>query len=207
MIEPRTLEQMLEHDPLAPVQSAIVATLRQHLAGITIEKHPGKVDISELVKKAVVRAPGIGVGWSRVRETFLMDGASCFAVEWVAYVVAEAKAIAGKRREKEEVGLAIGSHVLSILADPNVSLWGRTGVLPIEEKPGAELKPFFTIKDAEQGTAYYVVTWSQIVADLTPSIFPADIGQVSNDLTAVHYGDPASIDKIRPWIVMGDDDA
>lgn len=207
MIEPRALDELLARDPLAPVQSAIVDTLKPLLPGVSIEKHPGKVDISELIKKTVVKAPGIGIGWSRVRESFLMDGATCFAVEWVAYVVAEATVVGQRRREKEEVGLAIGARLLSILADPFASLWGQHGILPVEEKPGAELKPLFTIKDSHQGTAYYFVSWTQVVADIGPAVFPDPIGQVGEDASHIQFEDDAAVDSIKPWLSIEVDDA
>ncbi|MCB5204252.1 hypothetical protein LH464_17435 [Neorhizobium sp. T786] len=199
MIEPRAMDELLARDPLAPVQSAIVATLKPLLPGVSIEKHPGKVDLSELVAKTVVLAPGIGIGFSRVRETFLTDGATCFAVEWVAYIVAEAKVVATRRREKEEVGLAIGARLLAILADPTISLWGLHGTMPIEDKPSPEMKPFFTIKDAKQGTAYYAVTWTQVVADISSAVFPEATGAVSEDATHIQYEDEA-LTSIEPWI-------
>lgn len=207
MIQPRPLDELLARDPLAPVQSAIVDTLKPLLPGVSIEKHPGKVDISELVKKSVVAAPGIGIGFSRVRESFLIDGATCFTVDWVAYIVAEAKAVANRRREKEEVGLAIGARLLAILGDQETSLWGLHGIMPVEEKPPAEMKPFFTIKDASQGTAYYVVTWSQVVADIGPTVFPDLIGHVSEDASHIQFEDDAALDAIKPWLSLEVDDA
>jgi hypothetical protein len=207
MMEPASLDQLLARDPLAPTQIAIVNTLSSLMPGVTIVRHPGKVDLSELVANTIVKSPGVGIGWSRIRETFITDGATCFVVEWVAYIVSDAKAVANRRVEKEEIGLAIGSRILAILADPILSLWNRTGVMPVEDKPQAELKPFFTLKDAKQGTAYYVVTWSQIIADIGPSVFPQPEGHVDIDAGLIQFQDGAAISSIEPWAPVEEEDA
>ena len=67
MIEAAALDALLAADPVATVQAAIAARLKALLPGIAVVLHPGKVDLSEIVAKSVVAAPGIGLGWSRIR--------------------------------------------------------------------------------------------------------------------------------------------
>ncbi len=200
MMAPKPLAQLLAVDPLAPMQTAIIATLKTLNPDLSIIAHPGKVDISELVSKSVVRAPGIGLGWSKVRTGQHADGHYYLATEWVAYIVTEAHAVGGRRVEKEALALAIGGRLLEILADDMTAMWGRTGVLPPETSPPAELKPLFTIRDASQGTAYYTVTWTQIAAELGDGVFPDFTGRYDEDAGGIIYPDHTQIDALAPWI-------
>lgn len=200
MIAPKPLAALLTVDPLAPMQAAIIATLRTLNPDLSIIAHPGKVDISELVSKTVVRAPGVGLGWSKVRTGQHADGHYYLAIEWVAYIVAEAHAVGGRRVEKETLALAIGGRLLEILADDMTAMWGRTGVLPPETTPPAELRPLFTIRDASQGTAYYTVTWTQIAAELGDAVFPDFTGRYDEAVGGVVYPDHTQIDALAPWI-------
>lgn len=200
MIAPASLDQLLSIDRVAPMQAAIVSQLRTLLPGVTVTAHPGKVDLSELISRTVVQAPGIGIGWSRIRDVMLADGAFCLSVEWVAYIVAEARVVAQRRVEKEAVALAIGGRLLEILSDQVASLWNLTQVLPVADNPPAELKPLFTVKDASQGVAYYTVTWTQIVADLGRDIFPDHAGTVDVEAGLINYESAEALEAIAPWI-------
>ncbi len=201
MINPVSLDQLLANDPIGDLQAAIVSTLHTLLPGVTIARHPGKVDISELIAKTVVPAPGIGIGWSRLRPEPMADGSYSVAVDWVAYIVAEAKVIDGRRREKEEVALAIGGQLVKILSDVLTSLWGRTGILPItQDRSAPDMRPLFTIKDASQGTAYYTVAWTQCIADIGTPDFPAFVGHVDPDNLVIDYLNAAELAAIAPWI-------
>ena len=84
MIAPKPLDQLLATDALGPLQAAIVSTLRTLNPGVTVEAHPGKVDISELVNKTVVKAPGIGIGFSKFKTGQQAEGHFWLAIEWVA---------------------------------------------------------------------------------------------------------------------------
>ncbi|MFC6444566.1 hypothetical protein [Shinella zoogloeoides] len=200
MIDPKPFAELLETDPLAPLQAAIVSSLKLLNPGVTVVPHPGKVDVSELISRTVVNAPGIGLGWSKVKTGQHAEGMFYLVVEWVAYIVAEAKVVGARRVEKEAVGLAIGGRLLEILADLETSLWGRSGVLPPETTPPAELKPLFTIRDAAQGVAYYTVTWTQIVPALGTGFMPPHAGRYDEQLGAIVYPDADMIDELAPWI-------
>lgn len=209
MIAPATLQQIMEADPTADTHKAIVDTLDRLLKGVSVVAHPGKVDISELVGKTVVKAPGIGIGWTRIRPAMLADSSYSASVEWTAYIVVEATIVAGKRVEKERVGFAIGGQLLKILADPAVSSWGRAGVAPVEtSSPLPELKPLFTVRDQSQGTAYYTVSWTQQIVDIGAGVFPQPIGAVNIDDGSIAYAKNADIRSMAPWLpaeVVGDD--
>lgn len=209
MIGAKTLTQLLANDQLAPVQAAIVTTLATLLPGVRIVAHPGRVDLSELLAKTVATAPGVGVGWSRVRRAMHVDGSFGAMVEWVAYIVAEAKAIDGRRVEKEALGLAIGGQILRLLADREACFWGRAGLMPPEMQPQAELKPLFTVRDMAEGTAYYTVTWTQIIADIGETLFPTATGTANADNGTIDYADPDVLDAIAPFLPAHrvDDDA
>lgn len=201
MIQPTTLAQLLASNPLAETHEAIVETLKALLPGVNVVRHPGKVDIAELVQKTIVNAPGIGVGWSRVRPAMLADGSYSVAVEWTVYIVAEAKPIANRRVEKEAVAMAIGGQMLKILADFRTSTWGRTGVVPItSESPAPELKPLFTVRNESQGTVYYTVSWTQLIVDIGASLFPQPAGSVDLENGAINWPAQQDIADIAPWI-------
>lgn len=206
MIAAAPLDQMLAADPIAAIQRAIVSTLSSLMPGVAVTAHPGKVDLSELLAKSVVQAPGIGIGWSRIKRAGMIDGSFGAAVEWTAYIVAEARMVANRRVEKEAVGIAIGQQLLRILGDDS-SFWDRTGVLPPAREPSPELKPFFTIKDAAQGTAYYVVTWTQVAADIGTTAFPTQTGSVNLNDGSVEYTEAGFRDLIASFIPAERDDA
>lgn len=201
MIASQGLDQLIATDPVGEMQAAIVACLKGLLPGVSVVTHPGKVDLSELVAKTVVQSPGIGVGWSRMRAIGLADGSFNIIVDWVAYIVAEAKQIASKRVEKEAVALAIGARLLAVLGDVDTSNWGLKGVLPPETaSPAPEAKPLFTVKDASQGTAYYTVTWTQVLADRGAGDFPQPIGRSNPDNGTIDYQAEALLRSMAPWI-------
>lgn len=200
MIARKTLAELLASNPVADLQDAIAAMMKDRIQGVSVVKHPGKVDLSELVAKTVVTAPGIGLGWSQVRYAGAADGSFGMLVNWTAYIAAEARTIADRRVEKEAIGIAIGSQILKILGDDEASFWNRTGVLPVEDKPAAELKPIFTVRDASQGVAYYVVTWWQIIADVGETTFPtAKATGGDADQARIDYDDPADLDAISKF--------
>ncbi len=203
---PVSLDQMLAADPVASLQAEIVSSVKTLLTGVTVARHPGKVDLSELVAKTVVTAPGVGIGWSRIRAADMIDGSFDLAVEWVAYIVADARVVGLKRVEKEEVGIAIGVRMLAILNDKEASFWGRTsGLMPVSQSPVPELKPLFTVRDAAQGTAYYTVTWTQVIPDAGLTYFPQHIGTIDGETGAIEYENAEWIEAMRPFLAEIDD--
>lgn len=167
-----TLAELLAASPIATTQAAIAVRLAQLLpADIKVQTHPGKLSISQLDGKSLMTAPGVAVGWSRVRDAAAIDGTLGILVDWVAYVVAEHKMIAGRRVEREALALGIGFALLGILADPAAASWGLTGVLPPSDAPPPQLSPVFTLSDQAEGTSYLAVTWTQQLIALSPGLF------------------------------------
>lgn len=185
MIAPLTLTELLAADPLGAVKAAMRARLAALLPGISVVSHPGKIDIADVVAKAVVAAPGLALGWSRVRAARLVDGAYQTAVEWTAYIVVEDMALAARRVDRETLGLAIGARLIRILGDGETATWGMGNLLPPEPVPQPELRPIFTVRDATQGAAYYAVTWTQVLVDQGESLFGADAPQLAADPSAL----------------------
>lgn len=208
MIEPMSIEALLAADPLAALQVAIVSRLKVLLPGVSVVAHPGKVDVSELIAKSIVNAPGVGIGWSRVKPLALGDGSFSLSAEWVAYIVAEARPVAGRRIEKEAVALAIGAQLMRILHDDQASLWGILSGLHLPEvMPAPEMKPLFTVRDAGQGVAYYTVTWTQTVADVGATEFPTATGQIDENEQFIRFASDAILDAMRPYTPMEEPDA
>lgn len=203
MIQPATLTQLIAADPIAPAQRAIVTVVKTLLPGVSVMLHPGKVDISELVSKALVAAPGVGIGWSRVRTLRAVDGHFSFLVDWVAYIVAEARAVENRRVEKEAVALAIGNRLMLMLADGETCFWGVSGISPPEPVPGPEFKPLFTVADAKQGTVYYTVTWSQTLTGLGTTYLPTATGTADPDAAIIHYPSAEELAEMDGWLEGG----
>ncbi|BAF88151.1 unknown protein [Azorhizobium caulinodans ORS 571] len=203
MIAPVSLASLIAADPVQALKAAIVARLGALMPGVKIVSHPGRIDIADVVAKSVVAAPGVAVGWTRIRARRLIDGGYGLAVEFAAYVVVEDAVVDGRRVERETLGLALGHRLLAILEDADAQTWGLGNVLPPEADPAPELKPMFTVRDAAAGAAYYAVTWTQLVADLGRSLFASDRPAVTElDGTGIApFADVTFPDQIPPEVL------
>ena len=208
MIAPASLTDLVAADPLAPIKTAIRDRLAAAMPGVAVVSHPGKIDISEVVAKAVVPAPGVAVGWSRIRAARIVDGGYRLVVEWTAYVVVEDASIGGKRVERETLGLAIGSRLVALLEDPDNHTWGCGNLLPPEADPRPELRPMFTVRDVAAGAAYYAVTWTQTLVDVGTSLFatetPAIALAADESAIAIDFGDEIPPEVAAMLVVMED---
>lgn len=162
-LAPVTLSEMIASTRLQELREAVVARLKTLLKGVAVVEHPGKLDINDVLAKAIVPAPGVAVGWTRVREARDLDQGYGLGIDFVAYIVAEdfADQATKRRIDRATVALAIGAQMLLILSDEDTATWGLGGVEPPAAEPGPELRPVFTMKSAEQGTSLHVVTWTQ----------------------------------------------
>lgn len=210
MIAPATLTELVAADPLAPIKTAIRDRLATAMPGVAVVSHPGKIDISEVMAKAVVAAPGIAVGWSRIRAVRIVDGGYRLVVEWTAYIVVEDAAIDGRRVEREALGLAIGSRLVTILEDPDEQTWGCGNLMPPEADPRPELRPMFTVRDLAAGAAYYAVTWTQTLVDQGASLFTPETPTIAlaEDEPAIDiaYGGDLPPEVVAMLAVMEDGD-
>lgn len=179
MIAPRTIAQMIAASRLEEARNAVVETLDALLLGVTVTSYPGKLDINDVVAKAVVQAPGVAIGWTRTRAETQPGGSFNAPVEWAAYIVAEDFADkASKRRiDRAAVAHGIGCAILEILEDPETSSWGLANIDRPDPDPGPALVPMFTARSYEAGTAYYAVTWRQALWDQGTPLF--GVGSVS----------------------------
>lgn len=165
------LLDLIAEDRFGVARDAIVAGLAAEFTDVKIRSHPGKLDIYDVVKMAALPSPCVLVGWTRMRSSRVTDGSYTLPVDWAAYIVAEdyADTATRTRIDRDVVANAIGSRILAILNDPDLSGWGLQNISLPDPHPGPELRPMFTAKESEKGTAYYAVTWSQSLADLGPN--------------------------------------
>lgn len=206
MMEPIALAALVQADPLKGWQSAIVDTITRLLSGVTVRPHPGKIDISQMMAKTIVPAPGIAVGWSRVRPAAYIDGHYDLTVDWSAYIVVEDAVLNGKRVDRDRIGFAIGSRLLQILADPDVALWGLTSIDMPAEQPAPQLSPLFSVSDEAKGTNYLAVTWAQAMIAQGPGLFggPAPVltkvvGEGGLAAIDADFGDEVPLDVRALW--------
>lgn len=164
-IAPASLSEILASTRFEELRKAIVAQLGVLMRGVNVVEHPGKLDINDWVAKAIVSAPGVAVGWNRMRAPRDLGGTFCLPVDFVAYIVAEdyadTSATPPRRIFRDVVANAIAARLLLILADPDTGSWGLTGITPPATEPDPEVRPVFTMKTAENGTALFAVTWTQ----------------------------------------------
>ena len=206
MIQPASLSALIEGDPLKAWQTAIISKISDLLTGVTIKAHPGKVDISQMMARTIVPAPGIAIGWSRVRTARYINGAVDLTVDWSAYIVVEDAVLGSKRVDRDRVGFAIGNRLLQILGDPDASLWDMTSIsLPVDQPP-PQLSPLFTVPDEGKGTGYLAVTWTQSLVAQGAGLFagpaPAFTGVVDDEGRAAidaDFGACLPIDVRAMW--------
>lgn len=165
MIAPAPLATLLAGTRIQATRDAIVASLGRLLPGVTVTGHPGKLDINDVVAKAIVRAPGIAVGYTRVRQLGELAGSFTVGIDFAAYIVVEdwvdTTSSPPRAMGREVVAHAIGLQLLRILRDPDAGSWGLGGIEPPAMDPPPAFAPVFTMKVADQATALYAVTWSQ----------------------------------------------
>ena len=174
-VAPATLAEMLASTRIEGLRDAVVSELKRLLKGVTVKSHPGKLDMNDVLSKAVVSAPGVAVGWSRLRGTRDLDGSYAVPVDFIAYIVTEDGPLPGANPPRllgrDVLAMAIGAQILRILADPDTASWGMTGLSAPAPEPEPEMRPVFTMKTAENGTALFVVTWTQMLVDEGASLF------------------------------------
>ncbi|PWV97710.1 hypothetical protein DFR52_106235 [Hoeflea marina] len=202
MIEAKTLSGLILDNRIEAVKTAIVQTITSHLSGVTVLSHPGKLDISDVVENDIVKAPGIAIGWTRIRAVEDVSASHGLMVEFAAYIVVEDLADIGLKRrvDREVVGHAIGGFLLQLLGDEDAASWGLTYIgLPLTTPP-AEFRPLFTARSFARGMAYYVVTWTQTVFEHGASPFSTETPQVSETEDEQVLFDDGIPDEIRALI-------
>ena len=203
MIARATLAEMVAATRLDATLAAIVASLGALLGGVTVVLHPGKLDINDVVAKAIVQPPGVAVGYTRVRELGDPGGTFSAGIDAVAYIVVEDLALPGpppRAVERTLVGHAIGMQILRILRDLDAASWGLLAIEPPQMEPPPELRPLFTMRSAEQATAIYAVTWTQALVQEGTPFFDGPTPEVEG--IGVPEGDAAGL----PGDVAGDDE-
>ena len=189
MMEPQSLLAMIQDTRIETVTSKAVETFAGLMPDVTVTGHPGKLDIADVVKRSVVRAPGVAVGWTSIKRDRQIAGTYSLTVSFAAYVVVEHYADHAAKRSipREAVAHAIGNRLLRILSDADLAAWGLEGVtLPLLD-PEPEFKPLFTAKDAEAGTAYYVATWRQAIIDQGAAIMDGPTPEIDETYPGVQF--------------------
>ena len=225
MIAPAPLLQLLAGSRVVQARDAVKATIAVLLPGVMVVTHPGRLDINDYVQKAIVAAPGVAVGYARLRQAADPAGTWSDVVDFVAYVVVDDlvdRTVTPPRTyPRELVAHAIGGRILQALRDPTLMFWGIDGIEPPGQDPGPSLTPVFTMKAEQNMTAVYAVTWSQALANDGEAFFgggpfaveppgAADPDVPDSDALVFDVGDQAFDDlppELQAHIRRGDWDA
>ncbi len=160
-MQPMTLAQRLADARLMTAHKAIVATLGPLFPGVDVVRHPGRVDLTDLLEKQIFRAPTIAVAATRVRVSRELAGQYECIVEWTGYLIVEDQVVGGRRIERDEIAHALGVGILNVLDDPQTARWGLDDISDPALSPQPEYRPIFAVRALEQGVALYGVTWTQ----------------------------------------------
>ena len=184
-IAPATIPQMLASTGFEELRTAIVTKLAGLMPGVTVVEHPGKLDINDVLAKQIVAAPGVAIGWNRLRRMRDLGGTYGMPIDFVAFIVVEDYADTSggqpRLRKREIVANAIGTQLLLILGDDDTSSWGLTGITPPWPDPEPAMQPVFTMKVAEQATGLFAVTWTQAILFQGRSYFDGPTPAVVRD--------------------------
>lgn len=160
--------QLLTAARVKAMRDAAVAGVATLFADIEVKSHPGKLDMSDVLKKGVFTAPSIHIAASRIMPDGRLSASDDFTLEMTAYVVAEDVMVSGARVERDEMALAICEALLTALSDDDFARWGLQDIGCAEEPKAA---PLFTIKSFTEGAVYWAVTWKQTLYSVSTPIF------------------------------------
>lgn len=198
MIAPATIAQRLTASRLVVLHRAVVANLAPLFPGVTVRRHPGRIDIGDLLKKDIVPAPALLVAISRIRPPRDMEGSYQLAVDFAAYAIAEDTVVAGKRAERDEVGHVLADGVLAVLRDEQAPRWGLQDITDPLDEPQPEMRPLFSALDFERGVAVYATTWSQALIGRGGPVFDFEPLPQDLDVTLLLPGDEGYEDPPPP---------
>lgn len=143
------------------LRQGIIKTLKDNLPECEVRPHPGKIDMADVLDGKIFVVPSIVVAVIRQRAAdHRMSGTRDVPVEIAAYIVTDDQALGNppKRYERDEIGLALGDVILSLIENPDISRWDQEN---IDYPSDAQFQPLFTAKSYEKGVAFYAVTWRQ----------------------------------------------
>lgn len=160
MIAPLTIAQRLAAARLGLLPDAISATLRPLYPDVTVRTHPGRIDVADIIAGDIFLPPMIAVAVTEFSGDGQVPGQMDVVADCAAYIVTEEMALAGRAVGRDQVGLAIALGMLEILNDLDLPRWGMTNITPPRDPRGRAL---FSALSYEKGTAYYSVTWKQVL--------------------------------------------
>lgn len=169
MSAPLSLSALVTASQVHALQRAIVAALAPLFPEVEVKGHPGKLDISDVLEKDVIRAPAILVAILRQVEEQRLSTSRDVLVEIGLFVVVEDAAFGEPpmRIERDELGHAICDALTYILNGRESSRWNyQASAIGFPDR--IEARPLFTALTFERGTAYYTVTFSQTLYNLDP---------------------------------------
>lgn len=186
-----TIPELLDASRVFALRQAVVATLAPLFPGCEVKSHPGRLDMDDVTgERSPFATPSLNVGVTRLQAAEgRMSGHRELPLELGVYVVTADQAVPGRGLvTRDELGLALCDGVLAALEDPDRARWGLADIAPAEDAAAA---PLFTSVADGKGTAFYAVTWRQVLYTLGHPILDLD-SAVDGDaaVTALLPGDP-----------------
>ncbi|GJD93359.1 hypothetical protein [Methylobacterium iners] len=157
-----TLADLLTTSRAFEYRTAVVDALKAAFSEIEVKALPARLDIADLDRKDMFSPPSFGVAIARIRPAEdRMSGLRDVPVEIVVYVVVEDRLVGDPPRlaYRDELGLALCDAVLALVETP-AARWGLPEIGMPED---AEARPILNVMTEDRGTAYFAVTWWQIL--------------------------------------------
>ncbi len=149
------------------LREAIIAALKNYFADIEVRAHISKLDMGDVIEKAIFNPPTIAIAATRMTSDSRLSGADDLIVQLTAYVVTEDLMISGHRVNRDELAIAICEAILVLLSDPDIPRWVE-GVGPPDD---IIAQPLFTMANFQKGVVYYAVTWKQTLYAISDANF------------------------------------
>lgn len=139
------------------LREAIISALKSRFTDIEVRAHIGKLDLGDVIEKAIFNPPTIAIAATRMTSDRRLSGADDLTVQLTAYVVAEDLMVSGHRVNRDELAIAMCEAIVVSLSDPEFAHW----IDGVGDPDDVVAQPLFTMANFQKGVVYYAVTWKQ----------------------------------------------
>lgn len=171
-----TTADMIAASRVNALRDAVVATFEPVFPQFEVKAHPGKLDIADIVAQDMFRPPALAIAALRVKPEERASGSEDLVVDLAAYVIVEDGPWGPSNGliYRDELGYAVGAALIRLLSATGPDAVNRWGLIDVGMPADVEMKPLFTVKSYERGSAFYAVTWRQVLYHTGPTIWDMD---------------------------------